>query len=125
MCRVTLRPLGPAAVIEVDGALDIVGGHDLRRVFAEALRSTDGTLFLDLSRVTAGRTRPGVAALTGCSEQAISARVLMWSACRAAPSYATSAPEGGSHPPSGEREPTPTDRRRDLGVPASRSRENA
>ena len=54
MCRVTLRPLGHAAVIEVDGALDIVGGHDLRQVFAEALRSTDGTLFLDLSRVTVG-----------------------------------------------------------------------
>jgi len=81
MCRVTLRPLGHAAVIEVDGALDIVGGHDLRQVFAEALRSTDGTLFLDLSRVTVGDDH-GVAALTGCSEQAISARrVLMWSAC--------------------------------------------
>jgi len=81
MRRVTLRPLGHCAVIEVDGALDVVSGHDLRQVFAEALHCTDGTLYLDLSRVTLGDDH-GVAALTGCSDQAISARrVLMWSAC--------------------------------------------
>ena len=81
MRRVTLHHHGPAGVVEVDGALDTVAGHDLRHEFAHALRSTTGVLSLDLSRVSAADD-DGVAALRWCSEQAIAARrVLMWSTC--------------------------------------------
>ena len=81
MRRVTLHHHGPAGVVEVDGALDLVAGHDLRRVFTHALRTTSGVLSLDLSRVTAADDG-GVAALRWCSEQAIAARrVLTWSTC--------------------------------------------
>lgn len=141
MLRVTLHHHGPAGVVEIDGTLDIVAGYDLRRVFGHALRSTTGVLSLDLSRVSAADD-DGVAALRWCSEQAIAERrVLMWATCsrplardlRAqvgtvrAPRRPAHHPayEDGSRSPSSEREPTPADRGRGLGAPASRSRENA
>lgn len=81
MSRVTVHVLDRYVVLEVDGALDAITGHDLRRVFASMLRSSVGEMTLDLSRVTAV-TGDGVRALDWCSEHAIAAgRTLTWTGC--------------------------------------------
>ena len=81
MRRVSLHDLDDTVIVEIEGALDIVAGHDLRQVFSLVLRSTTGSLSFDLSRVMTADDH-GIAALSWCSEQAIGAqRVLIWSAC--------------------------------------------
>lgn len=65
----------------VDGDLDVVAAHDLRRALDDALRTTTGPVTFDFSRV-ASADAAGIAALAWCSERAIHARrVLWWSAC--------------------------------------------
>jgi len=78
---VTVRALDRAQVIEVDGDLDVIGGHDLRQAFSAALRTSTGDVALDLSSVTAVDDL-GAASLEWCSAQAIEARrILTWTAC--------------------------------------------
>ena len=81
MRRVVLHELHGSVVIEVDGALDPVGGYDLRRVLVTALQGAPGDIVLDLSRVTSADDH-GVSALSWCSEQALAAgRTQSWSSC--------------------------------------------
>ena len=81
MRRVTVHDHGQVAVIEVDGDLDTITGHDLRRALATVLRTTTGLINLDLSRVSLV-DEDGIETLTWCSQAAISGgRRLMWSGC--------------------------------------------
>lgn len=81
MRRVTVHDHGQVAVIEVDGDLDTITGHDLRRALGTVLRTTTGLINLDLSRVRLV-DEDGIDTLTWCSQAAISAgRRLMWSGC--------------------------------------------
>lgn len=79
MRRVTVHDGGRVVVIEVEGYLDAVTGHDLRNALGTVLETTTGTINLDLSRV-AFADEDGIEALAWCSQVAISAgRRLMWS----------------------------------------------
>ena len=70
--RVTVRPIEGAALIEVDGRVDAVTAYDLRHVLEDAFRSPIEIIRLDLSRVTEADDH-GIAALSWCSHEAISA----------------------------------------------------
>lgn len=73
--------LGGSTVIEVDGDLDIVAAHDLRRAYADAELATDGALEMDLSRVSAA-DHAGIDALSWCVTRAVATRrTLSWSTC--------------------------------------------
>lgn len=81
MRRVAVYELYESVVIEVDGDLDAVGAHDLRKVLCATLRGAPGDIVLDLSRVTSADDH-GVSTLSWCSERAIAAgRTLTWSSC--------------------------------------------
>jgi anti-anti-sigma regulatory factor len=81
MRRVTVHDHGPVVVIEVDGDLDTIAGHDLRKALETVLQTTTGTINLDLSRVGAADA-DGIVTLTWCSRAAIAVgRRLMWSRC--------------------------------------------
>lgn len=68
-------------VVEVEGVLDVVTGHDLRRLVASRGDGPERTVVLDLTRVGAVDA-DGVAALQWCSDWAIQRRkVLRWSGC--------------------------------------------
>ena len=83
MPRVTTRHLGHAVVLEVDGPLDVVTGHDLRRTLDDVLLTGPATVSMDLSRVT-GVDDDGRTALARCAERAVATRtVLLWSSCSA------------------------------------------
>ena len=83
MPGITTHRLGRTVVVELDGRLDVVSGHDLRRVFEELLVTAPTTIAMDLSRVTSV-DEEGHAALTWCTERAVAARhVLLWSSCSA------------------------------------------
>lgn len=81
MRGIAVREVDGTIVVEVDGVLDIVTGHDLRRLVATSGDGKDRTVVLDLTRVGA-IDADGVAALAWCSEWAIQQRtVLRWSGC--------------------------------------------
>ena len=81
MRRVLLHEHHETVVIEVDGALDAVGAHDLRKALVAVLQGAPGDIELDLSRVTYADDY-GVSTLSWCSEQALAAgRTLSWSSC--------------------------------------------
>jgi anti-anti-sigma regulatory factor len=81
MRRVVLHEHHESVVIEVDGALDAVGAHDLRKLLVAVLQGAPGDIELDLSRVISADDH-GVSALRWCSEQALAAgRTLSWSSC--------------------------------------------
>jgi len=81
MRRVSLHDHEHAVIVEIEGDLDIVAGHDLRHAFSFALQSTAGPVSFDLSRVSAADDH-GIAALSWCCDQAIAAqRVLSWFTC--------------------------------------------
>ena len=83
MQHVTTHHLGRTVVVELDGRLDVVAGHDLRRVLEELLVTAPATISMDLSRVT-GVDEDGHAALSWCTDRAVAARrVLLWSSCSA------------------------------------------
>jgi anti-sigma B factor antagonist len=75
------RPIPDAAVLEVSGVLDAVGGYDLRLGVEDALRAQVHDLVLDLTRVV--RVDPdGLGALRWCGERAAAAGVrLRCAAC--------------------------------------------
>ena len=82
MRRVSVHK-GPqqSVALEVDGVLDLVAGHDLRRLFDSALRTAPGVITFDLSRVSAADD-DGVAALAWCCARACAVRRrLMWDRC--------------------------------------------
>lgn len=74
MFETTARRFGPVTTIEVDGPLDIIRAHDLRRTVEGAVRSGAHRIELDLSRVT-GVDDLGVRGLTDACAVAIDARV--------------------------------------------------
>lgn len=81
MRSISVQEFDGAVVLEVDGVLDIVTDHDLRRVVARSGDGSDRTVVLDLTRVGV-IDADGVAALQWCSEWAIRQRkVLPWSGC--------------------------------------------
>ena len=81
MRRVAVYELYESVVIEVDGDLDAVGAHDLRKVLCATLQGAPGDIVLDLSRVTSADDH-GVSTLSWCSEQALAAgQTLTWSSC--------------------------------------------
>jgi anti-anti-sigma regulatory factor len=81
MRSISVQEFDGAVVLEVDGVLDIVTGHDLRRLVAGSGDGSDRTVVLDLTRVGV-IDADGVAALRWCSEWAIrQRRVLRWSGC--------------------------------------------
>jgi anti-anti-sigma regulatory factor len=81
MRSIRAQELDGTVVVEVDGVLDIVTGHDLRRLVAESGRPSGRTVVLDLTRVGV-IDADGVAALQWCSDWAIRQRkVLRWSGC--------------------------------------------
>ena len=47
MRRVSLHEHDHAVIVEIEGELDIVAGHDLRQVFSLALHSTTGPVSFD------------------------------------------------------------------------------
>ena len=65
MLRVTLPHHGPAGVVEIDGALDIVAGYDLRRVFGHALRPRPAGCSRSTCPGVSAADNDGVAALRG------------------------------------------------------------
>jgi ABC-type transporter Mla MlaB component len=68
-------------MIEVDGDLDIVTAHDLRRAYADAELLSARTIEMDLSRVGAA-DRAGIDVLAWCVERAVATRAtLTWSTC--------------------------------------------
>lgn len=78
---VSAHQRGGTTVIEVDGDLDIVTAHDLRRAYADAELLCDRTIEMDLSRVGAA-DRAGIDALAWCVERAVITRTtLTWSTC--------------------------------------------
>lgn len=81
MRRVFVHHLPDVVVIEVEGDLDLINGHDLRKVLAATLQGPPSDIVLDLSRVTSA-DEYGVSALSWCSEQSLSTgRTLTWSSC--------------------------------------------
>lgn len=81
MRSISSQEFDRTVVVEVDGVLDIVTGHDLRRLVAESGDGSDRTVVLDLTRVGAVDA-DGVAALQWCCDWAIRQRkVLRWSGC--------------------------------------------
>jgi len=78
---VSVHQRGGTTVIEVDGDLDIVTAHDLRRAYADAELLCDRTIEMDLSRVGAADSA-GIDALAWCVERAVATRTtLTWSTC--------------------------------------------
>lgn len=78
---VSAHQRGGTTVIEVDGDLDIVTAHDLRRTYADAELSADATIEMDLSRVGAA-DHAGIDTLAWCVERAFATRTtLTWSTC--------------------------------------------
>ena len=68
-------------MIEVDGDLDIVTAHDLRRAYADAELLSERTIEMDLSRVGAADLA-GIDTLAWCVERAVATRTtLTWSTC--------------------------------------------
>jgi hypothetical protein len=83
MRSISVQDFDGAVVLEVDGVLDIVSGHDLRRLVARSGHGSDRTVVLDLTRVGV-IDADGVAALQWCTDWAIGQRkVLRWSGCSA------------------------------------------
>jgi anti-anti-sigma factor len=81
MRRVAVHRSPEAVTIEVEGDLDLVTAHDLRRAVSAVLQGGPGDIVLDLSRVTSADDY-GASALMWCSEQALAAgRLLSWSSC--------------------------------------------
>lgn len=81
MRSISVQECDGTVVLEVDGVLDIVTGHDLRRLVARSGDDSDRTVVLDLTRVGV-IDADGVAALRWCSEWAMRQRkVLRWSSC--------------------------------------------
>lgn len=81
MRSISVQEFDNTVVIEVDGVLDIVTGHDLRRLVAGSENGSDRTVVLDLTRVGVVDA-DGVAALQWCSDWATRERkVLRWSGC--------------------------------------------
>lgn len=71
-------------VVEVDGALDAVSGHDLRRHVARLFEGGAHHVRLDLSQVTTADS-DGIAGLAWCSDHAVAVGgVLTWSRCSTA-----------------------------------------
>lgn len=71
-------------VVEVDGVLDAVSAHDLRRLLESVYAAGARHVRLDLSRVTYADV-DGVAGLAWCSAHAIATGgVLTWSRCSTA-----------------------------------------
>lgn len=72
---------GAATAVEVEGHLDAVTAHDLRRVLKDLVRQGCGHITLDLTRVQHADA-DGVDALAWCSGYAThSGRVLTWMGC--------------------------------------------
>ncbi len=72
---------GARVVVDVDGRLDAVNGHDLQRTVDALCADGPVHVHLDLTRVTDADT-DGLAALAGCSQRAVDRRhVLTWSRC--------------------------------------------
>ena len=66
-------------VVEVDGVLDAVSAHDLRRLLEQLYAAGSRHVRLDLSRVTYADV-DGLAGLAWCSAHAVASdRVLTWS----------------------------------------------
>lgn len=81
MRSISVQEFDGTVVLEVDGVLDIVTGHDLRRLVAESGGPSCRSVVLDLTRVGAV-DGDGVAALQWCSDWAVQQRkVLRWSGC--------------------------------------------
>lgn len=74
MYATTARRRGRVTTVEVDGPLDVIQAHDLRRCVAAALESGAHRIELDLSRVT-GVDHEGVRGLKAACAAAIAARV--------------------------------------------------
>lgn len=68
MNEVVLHVSPPVAAIEVDGRLDLIRAHDLRRAVEDALRLRCLHLTLDLSRVAAWDS-VGVGTVVACRER--------------------------------------------------------
>lgn len=75
------RAPGADCVVLVDGQLDVVSAHDLRRALAGQYADGHRHVHLDLSGVTSADAA-GIAGLSACSDLAITeGRVLTWSRC--------------------------------------------
>jgi anti-anti-sigma regulatory factor len=81
MRSISVREFDGTVVVEVEGVLDIVAGHDLRRLVAQIGDRSNRTVVLDLTRVGAVDA-DGIGALEWCSDWAIEqCKVLRWSGC--------------------------------------------
>ena len=81
MRQIRTRLSGSRVVVDVDGRLDAVNGHDLQRAVESAWADGSPHVHLDLSQIYEADA-DGLAALARCSAHAVTLRhVLTWSRC--------------------------------------------